>query len=154
MIEYSAIAESSAAILTIYFLFFPLSTSLYTKDMLLIFLSLARLQLLINFLLFGITIILAVIESFHFFVFLIIHLIFLPFSINYILKSFEYDFNLSKSLKENDKTYLFHSSLNLFNTSESFNIRCKKFSIDSALTDLVELQSSLLREAPIQHHLQ
>ena len=100
MIEYSAIAESSAVILTIYFLFFPILTSLYTKDMLLIFLHLARLQLLINFLLFGITIILAVIESFYSLIFLIISLIFLPFSINYILKSFDYDLNLGKSLKE------------------------------------------------------
>ncbi|KPV46171.1 hypothetical protein SE19_06700 [Acidiplasma aeolicum] len=100
MIEYSAIAESSAVILTIYFLFFPILTSLYTKDTILIFLHLARLQLLINFLLFGITIILAVIESFYSLIFLIISLIFLPFSINYILKSFEYDLNLGKSLKE------------------------------------------------------
>ncbi len=100
MIEYSAIAESSAVILTIYFLFFPILTSLYTKDMLLIFLHLARLQLLINFLLFGITIILAVIESFYSLIFLITSLIFLPFSINYILKSFDYDLNLGKSLKE------------------------------------------------------
>ena len=100
MIEYSAIAESSAVILTIYFLFFPILTSLYTKDTILIFLHLARLQLLINFLLFGITIILAVIESFYSLIFLIISLIFLPFSINYILKSFDYDLNLGKSLKE------------------------------------------------------
>ncbi len=99
MIEYPAIAESSAVILTIYFLFFPIMTSLYTKDQLLIFLHLARSQLLINFLLFGITIILAVIENFYSFVFLIISIIFLPFSINHMLKSFEYDLRIGKSLK-------------------------------------------------------
>ena len=99
MIEYSAIAESSAVILTVYFLFFPIITSLYTKDQLLIFLHLARSQLLINFLLLGITIILAVIENFYSIVFLVISIFFLPFSINYILKSFEYNLSIENSLK-------------------------------------------------------
>jgi hypothetical protein len=69
MIEYAAIAESSAVILTIYFL------------------------------LFGVTIILAVIEDFYSFIFLIISLVFLPFSINYLLKFFESSLNITESLK-------------------------------------------------------
>ena len=100
MIEYQAIAESSAVILTIYFLFFPIVvSSLFSKNSLLMLLSLVRLQLSINFLLFGITIILAVIENFYSFIFLIISLIFLPVSLNYMLKSFEYDLSVDKSLK-------------------------------------------------------
>ena len=55
MIEYSAIAESSAVILTIYFLFFPITLSLSFKNLNYLPLPIVRLQLLIIFLLFGIT---------------------------------------------------------------------------------------------------
>ena len=99
MIEYSAIAESSAVILTIYFLFFPITLSLSSKNLNYLPLPIVRLHLLINFLLFGITIILAIIENFYSFVFLIISLIFLPFSINYLLKFFESSLKITESLK-------------------------------------------------------
>ena len=99
MIEYSAIAEASAVILTIYFLFFPITLSLSFENLNYLPLPIVRLQLLIIFLLFGITIILAVIENFYSFVFLIISLIFLPFSINYLLKFFESSLKITESLK-------------------------------------------------------
>ena len=99
MIEYSAIAESSAVILTIYFLFFPIMSSLSSKNLIFPPLHIVRFQLSINFLLLGITIILAVIENFYAVIFLIVSLIFLPLSLNYMLNFLEMASEISNSLK-------------------------------------------------------
>lgn len=100
MIEYPAIAESSAVILTIYFLFFPIVSLLYSKNIFLVafILPIIRTLLYINFLFFGVTIILAVIENFWSFIFLIISLISLPFSLSYMMVYIEYILRIGEIL--------------------------------------------------------
>ncbi len=85
MIQYSAIAELSAVILIIFFLS-PAILASMNKG---IFTRLYRIYSLINLLLFGLTIILAVIGNSYSVIFLIVSLVFMGYSLNYMITLFE-----------------------------------------------------------------